>query len=240
LIDHTPIYWYFDPQAGRAPSGLEGLFSISEMLRLNDMKFELRRKSFIAGRRAAKHLIRHCVSELHDFPPNLISIENRESGAPFVLINDQELPGILSISHCGDAAAVAYTSNSSIQIGIDLEFTTPRPHSFLETFFTPKELDWIRLSNQEDQALISNLIWSAKEAVVKATQTGLRVDTREIEILADISPLVNGWYRFGVNKGNNCTNNWQGFWRKEGEMILTLVVGCDTLNDILHINQISS
>lgn len=223
----APIYWYFDPQAGSAPSGLEGLFSASEARRYESMKFELRQKSFIAGRRAAKHLLMDCVPELRGCSPARISIENRESGAPFVLVNGQELPGMLSISHCGDAAAAAYTSESSIRIGVDLEAIAPRAPSFLETYFTLLELEWVLSAKEEDQALISTLIWSAKEAVLKALQTGLRVDTREIEILPDDSPAADGWRRFEISAPKSW--HWQGNWRKSFDFVITIAVGGPSL-----------
>lgn len=221
-ITPAPISWYFDPQAGSDPSGLEGLFSASESSRLEKMKFALRRNSFIAGRRAAKQLLIGCVPELRNLSPNKISIENRESGAPFVLVNGQELPGMLTISHCGNAAAAAYTSESSIRIGVDLEAVTPRAQSFLETYFTQSELEWISSAKEEDQALISTLIWSAKEAVLKALQTGLRVDTREIKILADDSPAVAGWRRFGLSSSKGWY--WKGHWRILDNFVITIAV----------------
>lgn len=222
------VYWNFDPQAGSDPSGLAGLFSASEARRYESMKFELRRKSFIAGRRAAKQLLIGCVPALHNLSPNEIGIENRESGAPFVLVNGRELPGTLSISHCGNAAAAAYTSDPAIQIGIDLETITPRAPSFLETFFTPSESEWVFSAKEEDQALISTLIWSAKEAVVKTLQTGLRVDTREIVILADDSPGIAGWRKYGISAPKGW--HWQGHWRKFDDFVITIAVDCSSLN----------
>lgn len=234
----APITWYFDPQAGSVPSGLEGLFSASEARRYECMKFELRRKSFIAGRRAAKHLLMNCVPELRGCSAAQISIENRESGAPYALLNSRELPGVLSISHSGDAAAAVYTSKSSIQIGVDLETIATRAQSFLQTYFTQSELEWVFSVKEEDQALISTLIWSAKEAVLKALQTGLRVDTREIAILADDSPAADGWHRFGIaaEKGQV----WQGYWRKLDNLVITIAVGGPTLGYPLTLSRFSA
>ncbi|WP_075064052.1 4'-phosphopantetheinyl transferase family protein [Ornatilinea apprima] len=219
----APIYWYVDPQAGSDPSGLEGLFSSSEACRFEAMKFELRRKSFIAGRRVAKHVLMDCVPELRGCSTAQMSIDNHESGAPYALVNDRELPGVLSISHSGDAAAAVYTSDSSIRIGIDLEAITPRAPSFLETYFTPSELKWVSSAKEKDRALVSTLIWSAKEAVLKALQTGLRVDTREIEILADDSPVIDGLRGFGISAPMGW--HWQGHWRILDNFVITIAVG---------------
>ena len=126
-----------------------------------------------------------------------------------------------------DAAAAVYTSDSSIRIGIDLEAVTPRAPSFFETYFTPSELEWV-LTSKESQVLISTLIWSAKEAVLKALQTGLRVDTREIEILPDDSPVIDGWRGFGISAPKGW--HWQGHWRKLDNFVITIAVGGPTLD----------
>lgn len=237
-LKFTEVFWHYDSQAGVDTSGLENLFSHSEALRFEKMKFVLRRNSFIAGRRAAKQLLLRCVPELRDFALWEISIENQENGAPYARVNGQRLPGTLSLSHSGQAAAAAYTPDPLIKFGIDLDLIAPRADSFLDTYLTQSELRWVRSTHEDERVIVGNLIWSAKEAVLKALQTGLRVDTREIEITTDGSPLVDSWYRFEVNKNNDRKNNWQGFWRKEGEMILTLVIGCNNQYETIHLDQI--
>ncbi len=62
-------------------------------------------------------------------------------------------------------------------LGIDLEAVEPRSQAFLETFFTLDEQRFVGGAPRAERALRANLVWCAKEAVLKALGLGLTADT---------------------------------------------------------------
>jgi phosphopantetheinyl transferase len=84
-----------------------------------------------------------------------------------------ELGGGGSNSASGAAPAQA--------LGADLGVVEPRSRELLETFFTESEQRWVRSAPWWERDLRSNLVWCAKEAVLKALGVGLTVDTRALE-----------------------------------------------------------
>lgn len=89
---------------------------------------------------------------------------------------------------------------------MDLERVEPRSREFITTFFTDEEQRFIFDGPAEQQNLRSNLVWSAKEAVLKALGLGLAVDTFEVSCLPGedrpdpaswpVTPVDDGWRTF--------------------------------------------
>lgn len=201
-------------------------FSSVEQERLAEMRFALRRNSFMLGRKAAKRMLLRILADLETVPPHRISIENDPSGAPYARVDGNRLPGCLSISHSGDRAACAYTENHA-RIGIDLEAIQIRPKNFLMEYFTPVEIAEVENLPLEKQPLWITAAWSAKEAVLKALGTGLRVDTRQV-IVSFLEPGQfatdkPGWMSFMIHKSPRTDYLWRGWWRVDENQVLTLV-----------------
>ena len=91
----------------------------------------------------------------------------------------------LSLSRAGRSVAIAVSFAGPV--GIDIESVAAASRSgFDDVAFGRAELD--RLATDGSPAL-RTVMWTAKEAVLKATGHGLRVDPREIEVsLADRMP----------------------------------------------------
>jgi hypothetical protein len=68
-------------------------------------------------------------------------------------------------------------------LGIDLGRVEPRSPGLVETFFTEDERRFVRAAPTEERELRANLVWCAKEAVLKALGLGLTVDTRDLSCL---------------------------------------------------------
>lgn len=97
----------------------------------------------------------------------------------------QSIPFHFNWSHSGDLIAVTFGEH---QVGIDVEQYTPRPLFDFKSLCTAKELSWIAdqtRSNTLDEKMAFLMIWSAKEAVLKAIGTGLSTDPRLVEINYD-------------------------------------------------------
>ena len=133
-----------------------------------------------------------------------------------------------STVHRDTFAVAAYTQSKEIHIGIDLETVEPRAWSFVEDFFTTDEAAYARTLPISLTDRWVTIVWSAKEAVLKAWHKGLRLDTRSVEILpgglTERTSISNNWiplkFRSKIVGFPDC---WL-FWQHRGKHILTLAV----------------
>ncbi len=76
----------------------------------------------------------------------------------------------------------------------------------------------------------SNLIWSAKEAALKVFHTGLRADTRSVEVSLGTGHEVGGWEPLVVEDRTGATEgSLTGWWRRDHNYVVT-VVTCERDN----------
>jgi len=150
-----------------------------------------RRYDWLLGRLVCKSLIRefcfnHCDTTL-SFAE--IDIVNDALGKPTVHFVDPVvlLPDIdrfsISISHSNARAFCALSEHpAGTGFGVDLEKIGPRPALFAETFLADAEQLFVQRAAVDDKEAIITAFWSIKEAFLKAIGTGLRVDTRRIQV----------------------------------------------------------
>ena len=222
------IYWLMD-EAGPEGAGLisdsvDGRLSVEEWNRFRQMRFPKRRIEWLSGRLAAKKLIVTCVPDMENVPFAQITIANSAAGAPYARTADKILPIQLSISHREGWAAAAVSLNTGISQGIDLEWVEDHPVSFYEDFFTADEVRALGEYAAKQRAWVGSLMWSAKEAVLKALGQGLRMDTRAVEVLRIAESKGDGWGEIELRVANMENENWFGFWRNQGQHVLTLAV----------------
>ncbi|MEM9514501.1 MAG: 4'-phosphopantetheinyl transferase superfamily protein [Actinomycetota bacterium] len=207
-----------------------------ERQRISPMRYPKRRLESRLGRWTAKQTIGTAlglpVAEWATADPAAlarISIENQPSGAPTALV-DGHVAGVeISMTDRADWAVCVTTAPGarSHPIGCDLELVEPRSDRFVADWFT--EVEQTAVGN--DRTLRPNLIWSAKESALKVIRTGLRRDTRSVEIalsaetgdgwsafVADIAPLGDGGDARAAH----------GWWRQFGAFVLT----CATTHEI--------
>ena len=162
-----------------------------------------RRSDWLIGRWTAKHLIQSYIERQTGVQPLLhsLTVMNDPDGAPRVIADcrlqiadyDLDLQSAicnlqLSISHCDGHAFCALSDTDGMQIGVDIERIEPRAAEFAEDYFTAHELDQLRAAPPESRDTLVTLIWSAKEAALKALRLGLTVDTRKIE--CTVAPAI--------------------------------------------------
>ena len=157
--------------------------------RLVGLKNPKKAWEWLGGRVAAKMALRCFVNEErgHDTLLNEIVLRNDKSGKP--VCNCQGVH--ISISHRESMAVAAIADQTRWDgIGIDLEVIEPKEPAMWEQFFTLGEqelaLKMARERGVEESTYFSHL-WAIKEAVLKALGLGLRVDSRQVEIV-DLSP----------------------------------------------------
>ena len=219
-IEHH-VFWKIQEQQEFVD--LEWL-SPKEFTRQQSFRFPKRKQEWLCGRQTAKSLLLKTSKYLQNCQISDFSIENYADGSPNVVRNGEILPGSISISHRSGFASAAWAPNPNDKIGIDLEAIEPKPASFVEDYFTIHEIKNVFEQKPDDQPVISSLIWSAKEAVMKALQTGLRIDTRQIEIQIPSSEEINGWKKLDISVYPGGYQTARLFWRQSGPIIITLAI----------------
>jgi 4'-phosphopantetheinyl transferase len=196
--------------------------SASEVEKLSKLRFPQRRVEWLLGRWTAKLLLKASVGQLSALALSDWTVANEPDGRPYVSLAGRRLPGCLSISHRGGQALCAWSSNPSVGLGIDLETIEPRTDAFVKDYFTGTEQSLVA-SGRPDRDKV--LIWSAKEAMLKALGTGLRLDTRSVEVLriAD-EEIVPGWNGIKVRSLVQPEWCWWVGWQASAETVLTLAV----------------
>ena len=63
-------------------------------------------------------------------------------------------------------------------------------------------------------------MWSAKESALKVLRTGLRRDTRSVEVTCIDGGAVDGWHPLQVRPAEG--GLFPGWWRRYGDFVLTV------------------
>lgn len=156
-------------------------------------------------------------------------MENESGGQPYLLGPDgARLPGCLSISHREGQALCALSFQPGARLGADLEWVEPRDPIFIADYLGLHERQLALGVDGDLRDFFVTLAWSAKEAAFKALGTGLRMDTRRIEIvggfdwLAVGALLPQGWQPMSL-AGPGLPGPARAFWQLRGKYILVFV-----------------
>ena len=132
--------------------------------------FAKRRLDWRLGRWTAKQAIMRAGLAAR---PAEIAVIAADDGAPEAWVGPRRIDRSLSISHRSGVGLAALFTGC---VGCDLELVEPRSPPFLEDFFTAAERRAVR--DDHDAALY----WTIKESTLKLMRTGLRRDTRSVEV----------------------------------------------------------
>jgi 4'-phosphopantetheinyl transferase len=191
-------------RADEVPAGDDWLGPRERALLLG-LRSAPRRADFRLGRLAARRLL------------GAVEVLPEPSGAPRAWSDGRRLTLAVSLSHRAGLAVCACTA--AAELGVDLELVEPRSPGFLRDFLTAAEQAAVAAA--PDPALIANLVWSAKEAALKALGVGLTRDTRELEVT--VGAAGDPWGDLAVVDLAS-GHRLEGWWRRVGEHVLTFVV----------------
>jgi 4'-phosphopantetheinyl transferase len=218
-----PIYWTTQTIAN-LPLETSWL-SPEEQTTLASLRFPKRRNDWLLGRWTAKYLLRLVVETCKNSSSSAITIQRTESGAPAVLLNDLTVPGMLTLSHREELGCAAWISDPSLRIGIDLEAIETKPNSFISDYFTPAEIQLVQSLTPAQFPLAASLLWSAKEAVLKALGVGLSIDTREVEIHCPSFSISDNWQPLIITQCPlECSTERALWWRTIKDELVTLAI----------------
>ena len=202
--------------------------SSSELERLGQMRFPKRRNEWLLGRWSMKYLLRHSLPGYANLSPVQVQLKNEPEGMPYLeqASCGARLPLYISLSHREHRAFCALTGTPSLKVGIDLEWVENRPPSFLEDYFTAREYAaGLELQGQERDVWFT-LLWSLKEAVLKAVGKGLRLDTRRVELHAvqDLPGALqdSSWRNAEVHFEQDKPLRWRLWWRYQDYFIYSI------------------
>jgi 4'-phosphopantetheinyl transferase len=170
------IVWSWSLQTGPfVGDDAQALLSDDERARQRSFVSPDLRRRFGAARAGLRTLLgRHL-----DLDPRRLAFSANEFGKPR-LAGDGQVH--FNLSHCEERAVLAISDTA--EVGIDLECERPIEHVDLaKRYFHPNEVTAIAASPDEaEQRRAFFLVWTLKEAVVKALGTGLSTPLDSFEI----------------------------------------------------------
>ncbi len=201
--------------------------TVREADRLAGMRFTKRQTEYLLRRWVCKQAVAVAAGLPSDLPALArIEVGNQPSGAPYVHVDGSPLQLDVSLS---DRAgwAVCLVGGDLSRVGCDLEIVEPRSAAFVTDFLTPGEQAYLGSLPRIDQDAHANLIWSAKESALKVLHTGLRRDTRSVEVtVGKASPDATGdgfsagWAPLEVRTAEG--GSFPGWWRRDGDFLVTV------------------
>lgn len=205
------------------PAG-DGWLTPAEAARAAALRFVKRRTEYVLRRLVAKQAVAALTGMAggRGSDPTMlarIEIANDAAGAPYALV-DGVRAGV-SVSLADRAGwAVCLVAGETAEVGCDLELVEPRSAAFQRDFLTDAERALVAACAPGDaQDESANLIWSAKESALKVLRTGLRRDTREVEVTRHPAGS-DGWgtLRMTISDGPPLS----GWWRRDGVFVFTV------------------
>ena len=210
------IFWI--AQTSFQIPGNNDWLSEAEQRVLAGFRFAKRSNDWRLGRWTAKRAILACRAGM-DSPVQSLEIRAARDGAPEAFCEGEPAGVSISISHSRDRSFCAVMPSGGA-IGCDLEWIELREENFAADYFTPEEISIVRKSPQ-DASLTVNLIWSAKESVLKAVRMGLSRDTRSVLIRPELEGGEGSWNAWS----GRClvsSRLFHGWWRMVGGFVYTI------------------
>ena len=162
------------------------------------------------AKRAVAMTLQRSVDSLRE-----VQVRNAPDGAPEVFIGGHQVPAVIAMTDRADWA-VCMVAPGTARIGCDLELVEPRSRAFVADYLTTSEQEAVAAAPEPN--VMANLIWSAKESALKVLRTGLRRDTRTVEVRL-LPTGRDGWESLEVSDRSG--RILPGWWIRYGEFVLT-------------------
>jgi 4'-phosphopantetheinyl transferase len=185
------------------------------------MRFPKRRSEFRLGRWTAKKALALCLGrDASAGALSSIEIGRAPDGAPAPLVDGLPADAYVTMTDRADQA-VCLVGPPGTALGCDLELVEPRSAAFVADFLTAAEQALVAGAGSGDaRDLLANLVWCGKESALKVLRTGLRRDTRSVEVSFPVGPEVGGWAPMSVRAVEGAV--FPGWWQRFGAFVLTV------------------
>jgi 4'-phosphopantetheinyl transferase len=187
------------------------------------MRFPKRRSEFRLGRWTAKTALALYLDRGRSVPElRAIEIDRAPDGAPAPIVDELPAEAYVTMTDRADQA-VCLVGPPGTALGCDLELVEPRSDAFVADYLTPAEQRLVAGVDDTDGSgpdLLANLVWCGKESALKVLRTGLRRDTRSVEVSFPAGPRVDGWAPMTVRASEGLV--FPGWWQRFGVFVLTV------------------
>jgi len=210
--------WWLARGEDQLPAAVDWL-STAERGRVAALRYTKRRTDFLLNRWTLKLAVANVLGWPAD-PAVLARIEGRTapSGAPRLYIDGQAADRGVSLTDRA-GCAVCLVAASAVAVGCDVELVEPRSDAFVRDYLTEAEQRLVGACGPA-RDMAANLVWSAKESALKVLGTGLRRDTRSVEVaVADLSPPQHSWSALTVRTAEG--EVFPGWWQRSGAFLVT-------------------
>lgn len=206
----------------------ERYFGTSELDEYRKFTVPKRKIEWLTSRMLIKQLVASSFGPPLKLPLRVITIRKMSSGVPYVEIEGSGKVGWLSLSHSNGGVFAAFSKKESLHFGVDLEFIEERSPQLITDYFTDSESQRVNACHVEDIDFHANLIWSAKEAFLKAIEKGLQLDTRCVEITGIESICGDSdWVNLEFKTNVNVSGAWHILYKQEAGFVLTMCIPAD-------------
>jgi 4'-phosphopantetheinyl transferase len=173
---------------------VETTLTDAELARAREMSAPMAAASFVTSQVA----VRQVLSAHMQVPPKSIEIVRGAHGKP--MLDDAARPLEFNVSHSGDWGLLAV---ARMDVGVDVEQVRPqRVHPrFEQRFLTPAERELLRARRATDGDAAFFVVWSRKEAYLKATGFGLAAPFSRLNSAGDSLPDLDA--QGNQQAGNN-------------------------------------
>jgi 4'-phosphopantetheinyl transferase len=157
-----------------------------EVQQINRYKSKEAASLTLLGKVLLRRLIADCGLPVHALDSVIIG----QHGKPYLKNKDFHF----NISH--SKGAVVCAVNTERPLGIDIERVRPIAPQKFGRFFTPRELAYI---GQNETRFF--MLWSKKEALLKADGRGISMEPAQVEVLSDhtVTDLRQDWHLTRLN-----------------------------------------
>lgn len=160
---------------------LANTLSEDEIVKADKFRFPQHRLRFIA----ARGILRQLLGQYLQTSPNNIKFQYGDCGKPYLTKSIIASSLEFNISHSQNYALFGFTQNH--EIGVDIEYLRGMEDAakIAQRFFSPQEFELVNCLSGEQQQRVFFKLWTAKEAYLKATGTGLSGSLASIDITFD-------------------------------------------------------
>ena len=164
LSDGVIQLWFLDRSVHAAPGWFD-ILDPTEQARATAVRIEGPRAAYVA----AHALVRTALSVALGPAPGTWRFEESQHGHPSIV----GLPVRFSLSHAGPNAAVALCREHDLGLDLERVHAQRDPLPLAKRFFAASETAILTGLTAEQRPEIFTLLWTVKEAVLKARGTGL-------------------------------------------------------------------
>jgi phosphopantetheinyl transferase len=199
------------------------------------------RSAAVRGRRiACRAWLRLLLAEALDVPPSTIALA-RERHGRLELVDGPR--GIFNASHSDGVAAIAvlqqpWTGAPSPRVGVDVESPGRRwTPELAAALYSDPELAWLNSHSAEQRDAAFLLLWTLREAVLKADGRGLSMDLRQIRFRPEAQAGRGGARGIEVEESALIDPaRWCCWTRQEGRVVCSLAISSQTPDALMAVD----